>query len=69
MNRAVTDYIIGMSDEFATRPFEELFVPQKRHRFVIAAAVGAGYTPPLHRLADAALWKRVRSQACPAPTI
>ena len=27
--RAVTDYISGMSDEFATRLFEELFVPQK----------------------------------------
>ena len=28
-DRAVTDYISGMSDEFATRLFEELFVPQK----------------------------------------
>ena len=27
--RAVTDYISGMSDEFATRLFEDLFVPQK----------------------------------------
>ena len=29
VDRAVTDYISGMSDEFATRLFEELFVPQK----------------------------------------
>ena len=29
--RAVTDYISGMSDEFAIRTFEELFVPQKWH--------------------------------------
>ncbi|MEG0167985.1 MAG: deoxyguanosinetriphosphate triphosphohydrolase [Ruthenibacterium sp.] len=29
IDRAVTDYISGMSDEFATRTFEELFVPQK----------------------------------------
>ena len=29
MDRAVADYISGMSDEFATRLFEELFVPQK----------------------------------------
>ena len=31
VDRAVTDYISGMSDEFATRLFEELFVPQKWH--------------------------------------
>ena len=30
-DRAVTDYISGMSDEFAVRTFEELFVPQKWH--------------------------------------
>ena len=30
-DRAVTDYISGMSDEFATRLFEELFIPQKWH--------------------------------------
>ena len=29
--RAVTDYISGMSDEFAIRTFEQLFVPQKWH--------------------------------------
>ncbi|MEG1447446.1 MAG: deoxyguanosinetriphosphate triphosphohydrolase [Ruthenibacterium sp.] len=29
IDRAVTDYISGMSDEFATRTFEEIFVPQK----------------------------------------
>ena len=29
--RAVTDYISGMSDEFAIRTFEEIFVPQKWH--------------------------------------
>ena len=29
--RAVTDYISGMSDEFAIRTFEELFVPRKSH--------------------------------------
>ena len=29
VHRAVCDYISGMSDEFATRLFEELFVPQK----------------------------------------
>ena len=29
IDRAVADYISGMSDEFATRLFEELFVPQK----------------------------------------
>ena len=29
--RAVTDYISGMSDEFAIRSFEELFVPRKWH--------------------------------------
>lgn len=29
--RAVTDYISGMSDEFAIRTFEELFVPRKWH--------------------------------------
>ncbi|MDD4850911.1 MAG: deoxyguanosinetriphosphate triphosphohydrolase [Gemmiger sp.] len=31
VDRAVADYISGMSDEFATRLFEELFVPQKWH--------------------------------------
>jgi dGTPase len=31
VERAVTDYISGMSDEYATRLFEELFVPQKWH--------------------------------------
>lgn len=30
-DRAVTDYISGMSDSFATRTFEELFIPQKWH--------------------------------------
>ncbi|MBQ7858594.1 MAG: deoxyguanosinetriphosphate triphosphohydrolase [Faecalibacterium sp.] len=30
-DRAVTDYISGMSDEFATRVFEEYFVPRKWH--------------------------------------
>lgn len=30
-DRAVTDYISGMSDEFAIRTFETLFVPQKWH--------------------------------------
>lgn len=30
-DRAVTDYISGMSDEFAIHTFEELFVPQKWH--------------------------------------
>ena len=29
VDRAVTDYISGMSDEYAVRTFEELFVPQK----------------------------------------
>ena len=29
VERAVTDYISGMSDEYATKTFEELFVPQK----------------------------------------
>ena len=29
IDRAVADYISGMSDEFATRLFEQLFVPQK----------------------------------------
>ena len=29
--RAVTDYISGMSDEFAIRTFEGIFVPQKWH--------------------------------------
>ena len=29
VDRAVTDYISGMSDEFASRLFEDLFVPQK----------------------------------------
>lgn len=31
LDRAVADYISGMSDEFATRLFEELFVPKKWH--------------------------------------
>lgn len=31
LERAVTDYISGMSDEFAVRAFENLFVPQKWH--------------------------------------
>lgn len=30
-DRAVTDYISGMSDGFATRTFEQLYVPQKWH--------------------------------------
>mgnify|MGYP002578976702 CR=1 FL=1 len=30
-DRAATDYISGMTDEFATRMFEELFVPKKWH--------------------------------------
>lgn len=30
-DRAVTDYISGMSDEFAIRTFEQVFVPQKWH--------------------------------------
>ncbi len=30
-DRAVTDYISGMSDEFATRTFEEFFVPKRWH--------------------------------------
>lgn len=30
-DRAVTDYISGMSDEFAIRTFEQLFVPRKWH--------------------------------------
>lgn len=30
-DRAVADYISGMSDQFAVRLFEELFVPQKWH--------------------------------------
>ena len=30
-DRAVTDYISGMSDEFAIRMFEDLFVPKKWH--------------------------------------
>ena len=29
IDRAVTDYISGMSDEFAIRTFEQLFIPQK----------------------------------------
>jgi len=29
--RAVTDYISGMSDEFAIRTFEDVFVPRKWH--------------------------------------
>ena len=28
-DRAVADYISGMSDRFAVRLFEQLFVPQK----------------------------------------
>ena len=31
VDRAVTDYISGMSDEYAIRTFEELFVPRKWH--------------------------------------
>lgn len=31
IDRAVADYISGMSDSFAVRLFEELFVPQKWH--------------------------------------
>jgi len=31
IDRAVADYISGMSDEYATRLFEELFVPKKWH--------------------------------------
>ena len=31
IDRAVVDYISGMSDEYATRLFEELFVPKKWH--------------------------------------
>ena len=31
VDRAVTDYISGMSDEFAIRTFEEFFVPRKWH--------------------------------------
>ena len=31
VHRAVCDYISGMSDEFAIRTFEEIFVPQKWH--------------------------------------
>ena len=30
-DRAVTDYISGMSDEYAIRTFEQLFVPRKWH--------------------------------------
>ena len=30
-DRAVTDYISGMSDEFAIRAFEELYVPRRWH--------------------------------------
>ena len=30
-DRAVTDYISGMSDEFAIHMFEDLFVPKKWH--------------------------------------
>ena len=30
-DRAVVDYISGMSDEFATNMFVEQFVPQKWH--------------------------------------
>ncbi|MEG2769704.1 MAG: deoxyguanosinetriphosphate triphosphohydrolase, partial [Oscillospiraceae bacterium] len=29
LHRAVTDYISGMSDEFATRYFEDIFIPKK----------------------------------------
>ena len=31
VDRAVTDYISGMSDEFAIRTFEDFFVPRKWH--------------------------------------
>ena len=31
VDRAVTDYISGMSDEFAIRTFEDVFVPRKWH--------------------------------------
>lgn len=31
LDRAAVDYISGMSDEFATRLYEQLFVPQKWH--------------------------------------
>ena len=31
IDRAVADYISGMSDQFAVRLFEELFVPRKWH--------------------------------------
>ena len=31
VERAVADYISGMSDEYATRTFEEMFVPRKWH--------------------------------------
>ena len=31
IDRAVVDYISGMSDEYATRLFEDLFVPKKWH--------------------------------------
>ena len=31
VERAVADYISGMSDEFATRAFAERFVPKKWH--------------------------------------
>ena len=30
-DRAVTDYISGMSDEFAIRAFEEYYVPRRWH--------------------------------------
>ena len=35
--RAVTDYISGMSDEFAIRTFEDVFVPSQVARFVKGA--------------------------------
>lgn len=31
LERAVTDYISGMSDEYAVRVFDDLFIPQKWH--------------------------------------
>ena len=31
LERAVTDYISGMSDEYAVRIFDELFIPHKWH--------------------------------------
>ena len=67
VDRAVTDYISGMSDEFATRLFEELFVPQKVARFCNRCAVsGPAHARPLHRLADAAL-RENRGPGMPGP--